>query len=259
MNAYPLSQEQIDFYRENGFVMLENMLTYDELEALRTAANDVLADTTPLPADAPDSAKEYRKVFDQRVNLWPHHPGIKKHVTNPKIADVARQLARHTATRLWHDHLLTKMPGDSKASAWHQDLPYWPFYSPDTLSCWMALDDVTEAKGCMQFVPRSQTWGLFAPINLVTPQALFDMVPDKNPADFVPFIAEMKAGSCTFHNGMTFHYAGPNRTDAPRRAMVTIYIPDGVIYEGRPHPVTDGLGMVAGQPMAGELFPLLAK
>lgn len=258
MNAYPLTQEQIDYYRENGFVKLENMLTDEELESLRSAANDILSDTVPLPPDAPESAKEYRRVFDQRVNLWPHHSGIKQHVFNAKIAAVARQLAGHSATRLWHDHLLTKMPGDSKASAWHQDLPYWPFFSNDTLSCWMALDDVTVANGCMQFVPKSQSWGLFEPINLITPQALFDLVPDKKAEDFEPIVAEMKAGSCTFHNGMTFHYAGPNQTEKPRRAMVTIYIPDGVIYEGRSHPVTDPLSMQTGQQMAGDMFPILS-
>ena len=135
------------------------------------------------------------------------------------------------------------MPGDSKASPWHQDLPYWPMNEARALSCWMALDDVDECNGCMQFVPRSHTWGKFEPINLVNAQSLFDLVPDRDSKDFMPQVMRMPAGSCTFHHGLTFHYASSNQTGEPRRAMITIYMPEGITYNGRRHIVTDGLDL----------------
>ena len=67
----------------------------------------------------------------------------------------------------------------------------------------------------------------------------------------------MSAGSCTFHNGLTFHYAPPNRSSAVRRAFVVIYMPDGTTYSGQRHICTDGLGLSIGRPIAGEMFPVL--
>jgi len=130
---------------------------------------------------------------------------------------------------------------------------------PGALSCWMALDDVDERNGCMQFVPKSHTWGMLEPINLIHAQSIFDLVPDRERKDFTPAVMRMPAGSCTFHNGLTFHYASANCTDRPRRAIITIYMPDGITFSGKGHVVTDGLGLEAGKPIAGHMFPVLAE
>lgn len=257
MKHYPLTEQQIAFFRENGFVQLDNVLTPEELEALRCAADEVLSrryEDARIETSAANP--EYEKVFVQKVNLWRVHEGIRQYTFHPRIAEIARQLIGAPRVRLWHDQLLTKMPGDSKPSPWHQDRPYWPMIGYDQLSCWMALDDVDEHNGCMQFIPGSHLWGELEPINLVTPQDIFALVPDKEVRE--PYVARMKAGSCTFHHGLTFHYAGANHTDRPRRAMVTIYMADGTCYNGKPHVVTDGLGLQPGDLLAGELFPVLA-
>ena len=83
--------------------------------------------------------------------------------------------------------------------------------------------------------PRLHTFGRLEPIRLVNPQDLFSLVPDEARAgrEIKGVFQPMPAGSCTFHNGLTFHYAGPNTTDRPRRAMITIYMPDGVAWDAR--------------------------
>ncbi len=129
------------------------------------------------------------------------------------------------------------------------------------LSCWMALDDVDEANGCMAFVPHSQWFGALEPIRLTDPQSLFGLVPEdvRGRTRLQGVFQPMKAGSCTFHNGLTFHYAGPNRTERPRRAIITIYMPGDVHYTGADHPITQGLGLRAGDVLTGERFPILAE
>ena len=47
---------------------------------------------------------------------------MSRYVQSHKLAEIARRLAQTPRIRLWHDHALIKMPGDSKESAWHQDL-----------------------------------------------------------------------------------------------------------------------------------------
>lgn len=56
---------------------------------------------------------------------------------------------------------------------------------------------------------------------------------------------------------MTFHYAGPNRSAAMREAFAIVYMPDGTVYNGAPHLVTDPLDLTKGTAFTGDLFPLL--
>jgi len=257
MESYPLSEEQIRFYRENGYVQLPDVLTAEELEETRAALAEAMQMRLQQGIDM-SGRPEYDRIFIQKVNLWRDHAGMRRYVFNHKLAEIARALSGAQRIRLWHDHALVKMPQDSKPSAWHQDLPYWPMVESDALSCWMALDDVDENNGCMQFIAGTHKLGRLPPINLVEPQDIFQLVPPGVQIDPTPAVMRMKAGSCTFHHGLTFHYAGPNRSDRPRRAIVTIYMPDGTTYRKQPHVVTDGLGLEEGQPLAGELFPILA-
>ena len=259
MNEYPITEEQIRFYEENGYIQLFDVLTPEELEASRAAMEEILNASLGPQVDRSAGRSDYEKIFVQKVNLWRVHEGMRQYVLNPKIAEIARRLSRSSRVRLWHDHALVKLPEDSKPSHWHQDLPYWPMVETGALSCWMALDDVNTENGCMQFVPKSHTWGRFPGINLVNPQDLFGMVPEPETKSFEPVVMAMPAGSCTFHNGLTFHYASPNRTNRPRRAMITIYMPEGIHYKEQGHVVTDGLGLKDGQLLEGEMFPVLAE
>lgn len=259
MSLYPLTEEQIEFYQQNGYVQLHDVLTAEELAEVRQALDEVMNKPLEKAFDRVGHNPDYDKVFHQKVNLWREHEGIKRFVFNPKLAEIARRLAGVPRIRLWHDHALIKMPGDSKPSPWHQDLPYWPMNEEGALSCWMALDDVDENNGCMAFIPGSHKVGRLDPINLVNPQDIFGFEASGHLKGVPPAIMRMKAGSCTFHNGLTFHYAFPNRTDKPRRAMIVIYMPDGTTYSGKRHICTDGQGLEVGQLLAGELFPVLAE
>ena len=65
-------------------------------------------------------------------------------------------------------------------------------------------------------------------------------------------------GSVTSRNGMvnglTFHYAGPNKSDGMREAFAILYMPDGTKYDGKKHVVTDPLNLTIGDKLEGEMF-----
>lgn len=257
MKPYPLTSDHIAFYREHGYVQLDAVLTAEELDHARKAMDAVLAAREKHMHYA--EKDDYGRIFLQMVNLWRVDPGIKQYTLNPRIAEIARRLLGCDKIRLWHDHALVKMPGDSRATPWHQDLPYWPMNEDGTsLSCWMALDDVDETNGCMSFVPGSHKLGRLEPISLTDPQDIFSLPEAAGVALAQARPMVMKAGSCTFHDGRTFHYAGANNSGRPRRAMVTIYMADGTTYSGKRHIVTDPLELAVGDPLEGELFPVLA-
>jgi Protein involved in biosynthesis of mitomycin antibiotics/polyketide fumonisin len=254
----PLTNEQIQYYRENGFVQIDDMLKPDELEELRQYLDETMRQEGGRSVQTSQKGNAYYKVLNQRVNTWRDHGGIARFVLSRRFAQAAKDLTGSSGIRLFHDHALLKMPHDSRPTPWHQDWPYWPMNETGALSIWIALDDVDENNGCMMFVPKSQKIKNLKSVDLVEPHDIFSdggaARVDRNTA----VIARMKAGSCTFHDGLTFHYAHANRTDRPRRALAIIYMPDGTTFSGARHICTEGLGLEAGDRLQGGLFPRLA-
>lgn len=257
----PITQEHIDFYQENGFVKVDGMLTPEELAELRFYLEEAMQSEGDNSKTTDQIGGSYYRVLNQKVNLWRDHAGMGKYSFHPRFAQSAMELTGASGIRFFHDHGLWKMPEDSKATPWHQDIPYWPVNEAQVgmMSIWITLDDVDVNNGCMAFVPKSHNFGKLTGIDFLNPQNIFDYVEGGKEEKQKPVIVPLKAGSCTFHNGLTFHYAHSNVTDKPRRVLAIIFMPDGITYNGKEHIVTDGLGFVAGQPITGPRFPLLAK
>ncbi|MBP1691533.1 MAG: phytanoyl-CoA dioxygenase [Bacteroidetes bacterium] len=259
---FEVADGQVRFYEENGFVQLHDVLNPAEVATLRQALDVAVEDRKRLQENwGPRADEGYTKVFLQMVNVWERYPAMEEYVLSERIGGIARQLTRSSHVRLWHDHALIKYPQDSKATAWHQDKVYWPMKENGALSCWMALDDVTINNGCMWFIPGSHKLGPLNPVDLgnAGDEDLLQLLPMGGRESVRPFVAEMKAGSCTFHNGLTFHYAGPNTTHLPRRAMVTIFMPAGTHYAPLEHIIGDRGQLKEGEEFHGPLFPVVSK
>jgi ectoine hydroxylase-related dioxygenase (phytanoyl-CoA dioxygenase family) len=253
-----VTRQQIDFYRENGFVQIDHVLRPDELEELRVYLDEVMNHTGTLSIQTDKKEGAYFRVLNQRVNTWRDHGGMGKFILSPRFAGIAKQLTGSSGIRLFHDHALLKMPRDSKPTPWHQDFPYWPMNETGALSIWIALDDVDENNGCMMFVPKSQSIKNLKGVNLVEPHDILKEAAAAGVDLNTAAIVRMKAGSCTFHDGLTFHYAHANSTDKPRRALAIIFMPDGTTFNGVSHPCTNGMQLQKGDKLKGGLFPLLA-
>jgi len=251
-------QENIEFYRENGFVQIDDVLSPSELEELRVYLAETMGAEEGRSTATDREGGAYYKVLNQRVNTWRDHGGMARYVLGARFAHIGKQLSGYSGIRLFHDHALYKMPGDSKPTPWHQDWPYWPMRETGAFSMWLALDDVDESNGCMMFVPKSQRVKNLKSVSLVTPEDIFAQAGAETADRNTAVVVRMKAGSCTFHDGLTFHYAHANTTDRPRRALAIIYMADGTTYSGAPHLCTDGLGFAAGDVLKGGLFPKLA-
>lgn len=260
---YPVTDEHVAFFRANGYVAFDDVLNAEELALVRRGMDAALAARKGVVRDLAGGGEGggHDRIL-QMLNLWEQYPEIRDYVFGRRITRMAQRLTGSRILHLYHDQALVKEPGPSAPAPWHQDQPYWPSKEPGMFSCWMALDDVTAERGCMQFVPGSHRWGEFEPISFGTGgPALFDLLTDAQKARWTPVAVERNAGSCTFHHGLTFHYTNANTTRQTRRALVTIYIPDGVTYaaeEKMDNPFSDTITSRKGEPLCGTRFPRLA-
>ncbi len=231
---HTVSDEQIAFYQENGFVAIDDFLDADELETWRDYVGEAvasrgkrkLADGSMMEDD-----NYYARVFAQRINLWTDHAGMRELMLDARLGEMAARLAGVDGIRIWHDQALIKPPWGNP-TAWHLDNPYWSFYSRDAISIWVALDDVTRDNGCLYFLPGSHLSATYDNVGIGSNIGdLFNAYPQWHEREAVA--VEMKAGSCSFHNGLVAHGAGPNMTPYHRRAMTCAYMPDGSTFNGQ--------------------------
>ncbi len=246
-----LAPELVRDYRANGFVRIRGVLQGAELGKFHDAAQAFLE---AHRAESNNSGMGRQAIFTQLVNVWRQDPTVRELTLHPRIAGLAEQLTGRPM-RIWHDHMLVKEPHNNAATQFHQDRPYWPHdpASGPSLSAWIALVDVPVERGCMSFLPGSQTLTGFRPQDLSDEEDLFRVVPELrwSPRVTVP----LHAGDLTFHSSYTGHMAMPNSTDEPRIAHVNIYMDAETAYTGQPHVVTQDQGLTVGTPLATDLFP----
>ncbi len=229
-----LTVDHIDHYRTEGFVIVDEFLDADELNTWRTAVDDAVAkrqDRKLAHGDSREGDSYYDKVFTQRLNLWMDHDGVRVIMLDRRLGQMAATLEGVDGIRIWHDQALIKQPW-ANPTGWHLDNPYWSFSSRHAISIWVALDDATPDNGSLYFIPgshREANWEN-SPIGQNMGE-LFELYPQW--ATRASVGAPMRAGTCSFHNGLTAHGAGANMTPGLRRAMTCAYMPDGEVFNGQ--------------------------
>ena len=236
-----ISIEQIKNFQKNGFLLIENFLSNTELEYWKTSVenaiekrNGIKIPGKNIKVDGNDGVNEdteyYSKVFDQMINLWQTDNHMKEIMFDERIGKMVSKLGGFDGTRIWHDQALIKKPWANPTS-WHLDTPFWSFSDRRALSIWVALDDATFQNGCLYFIPGSNHKTSFKNPGIgKNMDAIFKFYPEFS--NTKPIGVPMKAGSCSFHNGLTIHGAGPNMTNLPRRAMTCAFMPDGSKFNG---------------------------
>jgi ectoine hydroxylase-related dioxygenase (phytanoyl-CoA dioxygenase family) len=245
---HQLTEKQIESYRSSGFIVIENFLSEEELEHWRKTVTMAVKERGGIKipgkeirmgeADGINEDADYfNKVFDQLLNLWQTDEGVKKIMLDERLGQIAAQLAGVDGIRIWHDQALIKRPW-ANPTAWHLDTPFWSFSDRNAISIWVALDNATLENGCLFFIPGSHKQTNFDKITIGrNMDGIFDVYPQLK--NTMPVAAPMKAGSCSFHNGLTVHGANANMTSGFRRAMTCAYMPDGNVFNGEPNILPD--------------------
>jgi ectoine hydroxylase-related dioxygenase (phytanoyl-CoA dioxygenase family) len=223
------TEEQIEAYRRDGFVVVDEFLPVDEVDRLRDHFARAFAhewETGLRPDEVnyepgvtpPDRTR-------QLCNVWKADRTVSATVLSARNARFGARLAGVPGLRLIQDNAIWKPPS-GKALLCHQDAAYVGWLEPPNMTtCWMALDDTSADAGTIYYVRGSSHWPRFAPRGeFHAPDDWLGYVHDVAPAEaeieLVPI--EVAAGGAAFHDGWTFHGSPPNqRADKERRALVS--------------------------------------
>jgi ectoine hydroxylase-related dioxygenase (phytanoyl-CoA dioxygenase family) len=262
-DQYRLSDEQVAFYHEHGYLAGVRVLTDEQVERLREELAE-LFDPNHSGRELwyeyhTNEATDPNTVLFHALGAWRIKPGFHDVLWHPAFTVPARQLLEGPV-RFWHDQLFCKPARHGGVVAWHQDYSYWTRTKPIAhLTCWIGLDDSTRENGCLHYVPGSHRWDLLPITGLAGDMhAIREVLSDEQWAAFTqPVAVELKRGECTFHHGLTIHGSFENRSERPRRATVINAFRDGT-WSDSDEPLLAGVPPVPkGQPLGGTFFPLL--
>ncbi len=150
-------------------------------------------------------------------------------IDDPRITVPVQGLLGHAPIALWTDKLNLKRPREGSGFRWHQDSPYWVHdcVHVDALpNVYVALDDATEANGCLCVIAGSHVEGCLPGTADGSQLGGFFTHPGSiDESRQVPLV--VPAGSLAFFDPHTIHGSAPNASDRPRRAVVLTYQPAG--------------------------------
>ena len=221
-----LTETQKSAFDRDGFIVIESLLTQSDLEILRERI-DAMAEgkVEGVPLRMEEEALEGGlQEVEQRDKVWQimdassHDEAVFRHVSHPKILDIVEDLLGTPDIKLLTDQVLMKPAHHGSPVSWHQDSAYWNTIDPPALvTCWTALDDVTEDNGCVRMVPGSHKHGIYSHT-----RDTFLHVEGVDISLAVPIV--MPAGGASFHLSTTVHGSGPNQTPNRRRGLATSYM-----------------------------------
>jgi ectoine hydroxylase-related dioxygenase (phytanoyl-CoA dioxygenase family) len=219
--SYPIDQNHIDFYKNNGFIKLKQVYSQEEIDYL----NEVITtevNTLNKQVLAMDQRDTYGKAFLQIMNIWKNSELVKEIVFGKKLAKIATELMEVTGVRLYHDQALYKEPNGGH-TPWHADQYYWPLASDKTVTAWIPLQNTPLEWGPLEYSAGSDQLidGRDKEISDESQQFLETALKNKG---FVHVVEPFDLGEVSFHKGWLYHRAGPNKTNQMRKVMTVIYM-----------------------------------
>lgn len=262
-DEYRLTEDQVHFYKESGYVNGIKFLDQYQVDILNTELKGLVDPAHPGNAlfhefYANESADPNSTLF-HALGAWRITPGFHDILWNPAFVMAASQLLGDRGVRFWHDQLFYKPALHGGVVAWHQDYSYWTRTIPmHHLTCWMGLDDTTTQNGCLYYVPGSHRWGLLEKPELAGDMRGLDQyLTDGQRAEFKPVPIELKRGYGTFHHPLLVHGSYENKSESMRRAVVLNVFADGTLSDTDKELMQGAAPIPKGEKMGGQFHPLL--
>ena len=214
-----LTREQVEFYHENGYLLVEDAVDPERLEALRRLTYEFI--------ERSRAVSESDEVFDldeghsraaprlTRIKL-PHkqHPLYWETAKTPRMTGILTSLLGPNVC-LQTSKLNTKAPGGGAAVEWHQDWAFYPHSNDSLLACGLMLEDVTEENGPLMVIPGTHKGPILSHHNNGVFAGAIDPDDPLFERDRIVTLTG-RAGSMTIHHVRTLHGSAPNRSDRAR-------------------------------------------
>jgi ectoine hydroxylase-related dioxygenase (phytanoyl-CoA dioxygenase family) len=218
-----LTDQQVRQYRDQGYAVVENLLTPTQLAELRGVTDEFVAGARGLTAStAVIELEDSHKPSEPRVrrikNSYHNHPVYEALAKAENVLTPVKQLIGPDI-RLHGSKLNIKGAKGGSAVEWHQDWAFYPHSNDDVLAIGIFLDDVSISNAPIMFLPGSHR----GPVhdhhsNGVFVGAVDVIAGGVDVSGAVPVTCP--AGSMTIHHARLLHGSAINRSGRQRRLLL---------------------------------------
>ena len=216
-----LTQEQIDRYHQDGFLVVPDVFDLAELQPLLTACEE-----NPELWSA-ESAYRMSNGHFNRIMFYSHLSDSFLGVM-PRMARVIDNVEAILGEECYHFHSkLVRKEAHNKGNVdWHQGYGTWYHYGcmfPTQVTCGIAITDNNKENGCMQVIKKSHEMGRLNHLRIGDTDAADPEIIQQATKKLEVVDCEMKAGSILFFHANMLHASTPNYTDKIRVILHCTY------------------------------------
>ena len=265
---FDITEDQIAHYQRDGVIYL-NQAFKDWVDPLRAGLARNLTDPTAyrFPAESTHNGEPGR-FFDSYCN-WTLIPEYEDFIFGSGVATLAGKIMGAHYAQFFHEHVFVKEAGTQRATPWHQDIPYYCVSGDQSVSVYVALDDV-DADLAVRFVRGSHRWG-----KTYYPKVWLDgkdfnvgdkdydgEIPDigAHPEEFDIACWPLHAGDAVLFNFKTIHGTTDGVMRRGMSAFSTRWMGDDIRYPDRPgetSPPFIDIDLSTGNRMREDWFPIV--
>ena len=251
-----LSDQQLDQYRSQGFLVIEKAVAQPALDAIRNAALDIVHDfdtSKPfsvfstkdrdrgrdryflesaeavhcfLEEDALDANGALRKPKELAINKIGHAmhdlvPAFTTFCREPIFSAILQDLGMAPAA-LWQTMYIFKQPRIGGEVRWHQDASYLIADYPGVVGFWVAVEDAHLGNGCLRVQPgghRSPLREVYEVDHDTGRGVLRPLEATPPPSRDDTVALEVPAGSIVVFDDHLPHYSSQNHSTQSRHAF----------------------------------------
>lgn len=215
----PLDAAELEQYRRDGIVIPKIGLDAATVAELRAKLDRFLFEQGITDAD-------YVPDIIERDPSWLRF-GVM-----PAILDAVEQLIGEDII-IWGSALFCKAGVGGKATPWHQDGHYWPIRPLETVTAWIAIDNVNAENSCLRVVPGTHRDRVSYDHDVDNSDAIIlnqvlkaEYLRSAQPRDI-----ELEPGRFSIHDVYLVHGANPNNSGKRRAGMVFRYMPASSYFD----------------------------
>jgi chlorinating enzyme len=203
-----LSLEQINQYKEDGYIAPLNILSKEE-------ANEIKQEIELIEKKWPNELEGLGRNYIHLIS-----PVFDKVCHNPIILDAVESIIGKNIL-VCGTTLFIKNPDQKGFVSFHQDAKYIGLEPHNWVTAWLAVTDANEENGCMKMWKGSHKKNLkyhnqkFDENNLLTRGQTIENVPINETTSVV-----LKAGQLSLHHPTIVHGSGPNNSKDKRIGFV---------------------------------------
>ncbi|CAH0593989.1 unnamed protein product [Chrysodeixis includens] len=220
-----LTQEQKDFYKNNGYIILKNVLLEEDLSAITEEYDKLFArknqekmESSWVGTDADDRKNASEFTVKGIHNLQYHHAVFSSFLFNKDLLDALEDVMETDNIILHHTKAHLKPPEKGAAYPMHQDYHYFPYEKDSMVAAFLHLDAAGPDNGGLFVYPGSHKLGPQRDVGAIesnfhyVDQAKFSL------ENATPVIADR--GDVVVFSYLLVHGSPANRSRRPRRMLL---------------------------------------